>query len=214
MSGPVELVTEGTKSLCRHCRSEMKQNARFCTACELFQNRFLRSKTATIYVSLLNALLATTVLSLTFILDKIVNMDRFSDSEVSVLKTTCDLDKASITVVNKGRRSAYLKDGYVTIGNAGENVSPSRLDLKLDRDKTEILDKRVTVIEAVFIDPTTKKPLSFEEVSSEFSQCNYSFNVSYQDFRSKQTSFLEPIPTCPCGLDLSDQQPAEISEGG
>lgn len=200
---------------CIHCGSSLPAGARFCTKCELFQRRWLRSKSTIGYFTLLNAMLATIVVALNFALLVLPESTLFAISDPRTVGFSCFRDRAFVTLTNRGSRLATIEGGTVTEVGGESGVTQLKL---LVNSSTSVIDKLASgTVELKFVEPGSGIPMSFDErqpaAGKAPSVCKYVFKINYQDFRDGKLRQLPPPEDCDCPDIESSEAPNTFAQG-
>ncbi|MDF7775949.1 hypothetical protein P1X14_11890 [Sphingomonas sp. AOB5] len=202
---------------CRYCAADMPEKARFCRECELFQRRFMRSKSTVGYFTLLNAMIATMLVAMTFLIEKLPEWDLFASSDPVPVGFTCYRNQAFLTITNRGRRMVTIEGGTVTAMGLGESAEVRRL--RIDPRDAIIGKGSAQVVGMTFLDPKIGATSDFIPPSDDgeaSAACKYVFAIRYQDFQNGELRELQGIPTCDCAMTRfsSDAERSQETKSG
>ena len=191
----------------------MPMTATFCATCELFQHRFLRSKSRTTYLSVLNPLLATFVLLLTFAIKELPEYTAHAKLR-AVGAPRCYRDGAMVQIHNSGRIPADILGGSVAAKNLSSDPGAG-FELRIEGAGAAISpgteDVRVT-----YWDGKENVKGEFLEPVSDVSQklCNYVFNINYQDKNNDAMRSVESLKGCTCPSDRMEVESKDSAKKG
>jgi hypothetical protein len=203
---------------CMHCAASLTPNAKFCTECELFQRHFMRSKSSVGYITLLNALFASVLVVIMFVIDKLPETDLMANSDPVAVGFTCYRDQALLGVTNRGRRTVTIEGGTVTATGLGG--PPQTRQLRINHRDAIIGKGASQVVGMTFFSPELGEASDFDPPDrSSGVPCNYRFSIRYQDFRTGTLRNLDlgDAAQCDCAQDQflpeNQPQPAAADKG-
>lgn len=220
----------GSPKACRFCGSKLNPGANFCTQCELFQSRFFRAKSTTIYFTVFNAIMASAILFYTTIIARGPNAGLEEDADPSFAGVKCYADRAFVTLVNRGLRPMAASRGSVTLSDLpflmkGRDNKPQSLTLDPAMSSMIVKELGTSTVEFVYTDPAYNLQAKF--ILPEFldrdqqEQCKYHLDIRYYGFKANADKPLSFRPSCPCtkvpysgrtGERRAVEKPSEPSE--
>jgi hypothetical protein len=189
-----EIPAAGGDGACRHCKSPLNEDARFCTVCELYQRRWFKAKSGVGYLTMVNALAATAALLINLVVLILPDSDWIANSELSVTTHRCYRDRVLIGIANRGRRFATIEAGAVTATGLPEaGGEPMTLGLLISPKQSVVDAKSVGVLNMRFLNsggtPDAFGPFEAGQASepgpssNPAPACYYQVRLHYEDFK-------------------------------